>query len=75
LLLHPGWEDYLHGTRPVTGNTTRYIVAGFAALPEAKALRENDQLYEGLDTIKMSSAVTGVFGEDELPEDFYTKPL
>ena len=74
LLLHPGWEDYLHGTRPVSGNTARYIVAGFASLPEAEELRKKDQLYEGLDSIKMSSAVTGIFGEDKLPEGFYTTP-
>jgi hypothetical protein len=74
LLLHPGWEDYLHGTRPVIGNRTRYIVAGFASLPEAQILRENDQLYEGVDAIKMSSAVTDIFGSDDLPAGFYTRP-
>lgn len=75
LLLHPGWEDYLHGTRPVIGKTPRYIVAGFASLPEAEELRKNDQLYEEINTIRMSSAVTNEFGKDELPQAFYTKPL
>lgn len=75
LLLHPGWEDYLHGTRPVIGEKVRYIIAGFASLPEAQELRERDQLYEGVNAIKMSSAVTDIFGEDDLPETFYTKPF
>lgn len=74
LLLHPGFEEYLHGTRPVIGEKPRYIIAGFASLPEAQKLRENDQLYEGIDAIKMSSAVTDIFGKDDLPKNFYTTP-
>lgn len=74
LLLHPGWEEYAHYTEEVIGDRVRYIVAGFASLPEAQALREKDQLYEGIDSIKMSSAVTDIFGENDLPELFFTKP-
>jgi hypothetical protein len=74
LLLHPGWEAYAHYTEEVKGDRVRYIVAGFASLPEAEELRKNDQLYEGIDAVKMSSAVTGIFGENDLPDGFYTTP-
>lgn len=74
LLLHPGWEEYAHYTEEVVGDKVRYIIAGFASLPEAQALRENDQLYEGIDAIKMSSAITDIFGKDDLPEGFVTRP-
>ncbi len=74
LLLHPGWEEYAHYTEEVKGDRVRYIVAGFASLPEAQKLRENDQLYEGINAIKMSSAVTDIFGEDDLPDNFFTRP-
>lgn len=70
LLIHPGSDRYTHGTDPVVGDKIRYIVAGFASLPEAQALREKDQMYEGIDAIKMSSAVTGIFGKNDLPEEF-----
>ena len=63
-------KNHTHGTDPVVGDKIRYIVAGFASLPEAQALREKDQMYEGIDAIKMSSAVTGIFGKNDLPEEF-----
>jgi hypothetical protein len=74
-LLHPGFEKYAHYTEEVKGDRVRYIVAGFASLPEAQALRENDQLYEGINAIKMSSAITGEYGENDLPKNFYTLPF
>ena len=33
-------------------------------------MRMKDQMYEGYDAIKMSSAVTNIFGENDLPSQF-----
>lgn len=70
LLIHPGSDMYTHGTDPVIGDKVRYIVAGFASLPEAESMRIKDQMYEGIDAIKMSSAVTNKFGKNDLPSEF-----
>lgn len=70
LLIHPGSEMYTHGTDPVIGDKIRYIIAGFASLPEAEEMRMKDQMYEGYNSIKMSSAVTNEFGENDLPHQF-----
>lgn len=70
LLIHPGSDMYTHGTDPVIGDRVRYIIAGFASLPEAEHMRMKDQMYEGIDAIKMSSAVTNIFGKNDLPPEF-----
>jgi hypothetical protein len=68
LLMHPGSQNYLHGTKEVLPGPNRYNSTMWAYDVRAKKLHEEGKIYEGYET---KNQLTSIY-KGEKPQDIFS---